>query len=101
MSWLTRAHIGYQAAGREADWRVYLSEVHDQHSCRYKVMAMLQEFVRPARSGKSGPMAVNDADIGRVQRARWLVEVEWHTLAGAWDSGVGLQELAVNLTKPT
>lgn len=30
VSWLTRARSAYQAAGGEADWRAYFSEIRDR-----------------------------------------------------------------------
>ena len=44
VSWLTRARMAYQAAGREADWWAYLGEIRDRHSRKYKLMRMLEEF---------------------------------------------------------
>ncbi|MCJ7552155.1 MAG: hypothetical protein MUQ30_20990 [Anaerolineae bacterium] len=44
VNWLMRERMAYQAAGREADWWTYLGEIRDQHSRKYKLMCMLEEF---------------------------------------------------------
>jgi len=44
VSWLTRARAAYQAAGREADWQVYLDEIRTRHRRKYKLMRMLEGF---------------------------------------------------------
>ncbi len=44
ISWLTRARMAYQAAGREADWRAYLGEIRTNHGRKYKLMRMLEGF---------------------------------------------------------
>jgi uncharacterized Zn finger protein len=44
VEWLRRARRAYQVAGREADWRAYLSDIRDRHSRKYKLMGMLEEF---------------------------------------------------------
>jgi uncharacterized Zn finger protein len=44
ISWLTRARMAYQAAGREADWRAYLAEIRARHGRKYKLMRMLEGF---------------------------------------------------------
>jgi uncharacterized Zn finger protein len=44
VSWLTRARAAYQAAGRAADWRIYLSEIRAHHGRKYKLMGMMKGF---------------------------------------------------------
>ena len=44
ISWLTRARMAYQAAGREVDWQTYLNEIRTNHGRKYKLMRMLEGF---------------------------------------------------------
>jgi uncharacterized Zn finger protein len=44
VSWLTRARMAYQAAGREADWQAYLGGIRARHGRKYKLMRMLRGF---------------------------------------------------------
>jgi len=44
VSWLAKVRAGYQAAGREADWEVYLGDIRAQHGRKYKLMGMIEEF---------------------------------------------------------
>jgi uncharacterized Zn finger protein len=50
VNWLARMRKAYQAAGREADWWAYLSEIRDRHGRKYKLMGLLEAFghQRPA-----------------------------------------------------
>jgi uncharacterized Zn finger protein len=42
VDWLDRARAAYLAAGREADWQVYLREIRSRHGRKYKLMGMLR-----------------------------------------------------------
>jgi len=40
--WLEKARAAYRAAGREAEWQVYLRELIDRHQRKYKLVPMLK-----------------------------------------------------------
>ena len=42
VDWLEKAGTAYRAAGREADWQTYLSEIRTRHGRKYKLMGMLE-----------------------------------------------------------
>jgi uncharacterized Zn finger protein len=44
VGWLARAQAAYEAAGRDADWWAYLTDIRDRHSRKYKLMEMLSQF---------------------------------------------------------
>ncbi len=44
VGWLEKARAAYRAAGREADWQVYLGEIRTRHGRKYKLMGMLEGF---------------------------------------------------------
>jgi uncharacterized Zn finger protein len=42
VSWLERARAAYRAAGREAEWQAYLSDLRARHGRKYKLMRMIE-----------------------------------------------------------
>ena len=44
VNWLDRARAAYRAAGREAEWQAYLSEIRSSHGRKYKLMGMLERL---------------------------------------------------------
>lgn len=44
VDWLRRARDAYSAAGREADWRTYVTELRASHGRKYKLMGLMQQL---------------------------------------------------------
>jgi len=44
VNWLNKARAAYRAAGREAEWRTYLAEIHTRHGRKYKLMGMMERL---------------------------------------------------------
>ena len=44
-NWLKRARAAYLAAGREAEWREYLSDLLDKHRRKRKLIPMLEALL--------------------------------------------------------
>ncbi|MDY7039680.1 MAG: hypothetical protein SVX38_02320 [Chloroflexota bacterium] len=44
MRWLEKARAAYLAAGRQAEWEIYLDSLLGQHSHKYSLVPMLKRL---------------------------------------------------------
>jgi uncharacterized Zn finger protein len=44
VNWLRRARDAFRAAGRQDDWREYISAVRMKHGRKYKLMGLIEQL---------------------------------------------------------